>query len=161
MSEGELFRLLRDPPGELVDDLRYDSLGVFMLQCFEEGLPDRLVRLSCMRGTGLADCPLDLRQMGRHYRYRLVVLTGIGGHGTSRSDRTYEVNAGGRPSAWEARFFIPRHPADLGSRVPAPWWTALDILVFPVVPRTTWHAPGTTSSLRTLGCAAIAVQRVG
>lgn len=102
MSERELFRLLRDPPGELVDDLRYDSLGVFMLQRFEEGLPDRRVRLSGVRGTGPADCPLDLRQMGRHYRHCLVVLARVGGHGTSRSGRSYEVKAGVRPSACEA-----------------------------------------------------------
>lgn len=31
MSERELIRLLRDPPGELVDDLGYDSFGVYML----------------------------------------------------------------------------------------------------------------------------------
>ncbi|QTZ92196.1 hypothetical protein [Streptomyces auratus] len=48
-------QLLRDPLGELVDDLRYNSLGVFILQCFDEGVPDLRVRLSGVRGTGPAD----------------------------------------------------------------------------------------------------------
>ncbi len=31
MSEREIVRILRDPPGELVNDLGYDLLGVFVL----------------------------------------------------------------------------------------------------------------------------------
>lgn len=99
MSEREPFRLFRDPPGELVDDLRYDSLGVFVLQCFEESLPNRRVWLSGVRGAGPAEGPLDLRQLGRHYRHRLVALDRVGGHGGQPIRDSLQGKAGGRPSA--------------------------------------------------------------
>jgi hypothetical protein len=43
MSEREVVRVLRDPPGELVNDLGYDSLGVFVLKGSHGGWPDHCV----------------------------------------------------------------------------------------------------------------------
>ncbi|WP_406400717.1 hypothetical protein OH805_16975 [Streptomyces sp. NBC_00879] len=75
--------LLRDLPCKLVDDLRYDSLSVFVSQRFDKGLTDYRVRLPGVSGTGPVYCPLDLRHVGRHYRHCLVVLARVRGHGRS------------------------------------------------------------------------------
>lgn len=95
MSERKHVWVLRDPTGELVYDLGYDRLGIFIPQRFDESLPDCHMRLPGVRGTGPADCPLDLRQMGRHNRHRLVVLARVHGHRNSRSRRTKGVKACG------------------------------------------------------------------
>ena len=90
-------RALRDLPRQLVDDLRYDPLSVFIPQRFDKGLMDWRERLPSVRGTRPVDCPLDLRQMRRHYRHCLLVLARVRGHGHSRSGRTDEVKAAGTP----------------------------------------------------------------
>lgn len=131
MSEREVVRVLRDPPGELVNDLGYDSLGFFVLKGLHEGWSDQCVRPAGVRGPGPADCPLDLCQVGRHDRDRRVVFAGVRGHGTSRSGRSAEVKADDVPSAWEAGVFGGGSRADLGERTSAGFGRLGAFTVFP------------------------------
>lgn len=65
--------ILRNLPCQLIDDLRYNSLSVFVSQRFDKGLTDYRVRLPGVSGTGWSLLVASERPRTAHRRPRTLV----------------------------------------------------------------------------------------